>query len=483
MNNPPPAATIDCPMRHFRVLIAAAALLVAGASVAAETLTPDPFAPFSAAFGRAIKTSEEAEQYRELFAAILRRVQRTYAQEVELAPLVDAAVKALVPLKPAAGEPASVFKSAVSAALALLDPYSTYYDAREFRDQRSAMSGTFSGLGLQVDLSEEGLVRIVSTMENAPAARAGLQSGDLIARLDEHPVLGMTLQEAISRMRGEPGTPISLTILRAGNELAVSLVRETIGRQALRWSFEDDVLVLKLAMFNDSIASELHKALDEATAQRTPRAVVLDMRGNPGGRLDQALAIADAFLANGEITSLRGRTERNRRSWKADPEERLAGAPMVVLVDGRSASASELVAAALQDNRRAIVIGQRSFGKGSVQSIVPLGSEKGALRLTTALYHAPSGRAVQRTGVGPDIEVAAAPAPTSRAARREADRNRALPGADEPSAPKARVEGVRCTPAKASDPVLACALAYLRAGALEPFLAALAPLKPELRAP
>jgi carboxyl-terminal processing protease len=220
----------------------------------------------------------------------------------------------------------------------------------------------------------------------------------------------------------------------------------------------------------------MEKAIAEATAIQQPRGVVLDMRGNGGGLFRQAVMTADAFLSEGEIVSLRSRTAANGRTWQADPLEELAGVPMVVLIDGRSASAAELVAAALQENGRATVMGQRSFGKGSVQSIVSLGAGKGALRLTTALYQGPSGRTVQRTGVGPDIELVAAPGNTAGARRREADRAHALPGADEPPPPKARVEQSRCAAAQANvDPALACALGFLGAGGIDGFLIALEP--------
>ncbi len=277
-------------------------------------------------------------------------------------------------------------------------------------------------------------------------------------------------------MRGEPGTPIELTIRRAGqaDEFSVSLVRETIRTQVLRWSMEGEVLVLRLASFTGPVSAAMEKAIAEATATRQPRGIVLDMRGNPGGMFRQAVATADAFLGEGEIVSLSGRNPANRRTWQANAAELLAGVPMVVLIDGRSASASELVAAALQENGRATVMGQRSFGKGSVQSVVSLGADKGALRLTTALYYGPSGRSVQRTGVGPDIELVAAPANTAGARRREADRAQALPGADEPLPPKARVEQSRCAAAQANvDPALACALAFLDAGAIDTFLVTL----------
>jgi carboxyl-terminal processing protease len=279
-------------------------------------------------------------------------------------------------------------------------------------------------------------------------------------------------------MRGQPGSPITLTIRRDGldEEFSVTLVREIIRIQPLRWSMEEGVLVLRLASFTATSTSALQQAIEEASATATPRAVVLDVRGNGGGLLRQAISTADLFLGDGDIVSLRGRTLGNQRSWRADPAEHLAGVPMVVLIDRRSASAAELVAAALQENGRATVMGQRSFGKGSVQSILPLGAEKGALKLTTALYHGPSGRTVQRTGVGPDIELVAAPETTASRARREADRERALPGADEPPPPKARVEQSRCAlPREPFDAGLACALAFLKAGELGSFLVALEP--------
>jgi carboxyl-terminal processing protease len=286
----------------------------------------------------------------------------------------------------------------------------------------------------------------------------------------------MTLADAIARMRGQPGSPIALTVRRSGSEdeFAVSLVRETIRTQPLRWSMEGDVLVLRLTSFNTSLPAMLENAIADAIAKGRPRAVVLDMRGNGGGLLRPAVTTADTFLRAGDIVSLRGRTPSNQRTWQADPNEQLAGVPMVVLIDGRSASAAELVAAALQENGRAIVMGQRSFGKGSVQSIVSLGGDKGALRLTTALYYGPSGRTVQRTGVGPDVELVAAPGSTAGSGRREADRAQALPGADEPLPPKARVEQSRCPlPRKDVDPALACALVFLGAGGVETFIAAL----------
>jgi carboxyl-terminal processing protease len=466
------------PLPPFLRACAAAWLLAAsGVLFAAQSVTDELLAPLESAYLRAVKSGEQAELHRELFGTVLRRVHRGYAREVDVPVLIAAALKMLEPLPPGSGEPAEVFRKAINAALATLDPHSRYLDPIAASLQRSGITGRFGGLGLQVDMVD-GLVRVVALMPGTPAERAGLQSGDLIVRFNDQPVQGMTLAEAVFRMRGKPGTPIELMIRRGGNEDAfrVSLVRELIGSEPVRWSKEGDVLVLRLASFSGLVSSTLGRAITDAAAAGIPRAVVLDLRGNRGGLFRQALITADAFLGNGDIVSLRGRSADDRRTWRADVNEQFAGVPMVVLIDGRSASAAELVAAALQENGRATVMGQRSFGKGSVQSMIPLGDEKGMLRLTTGLYYGPSGRSVQRTGVGPDIELLPAREAGARAPRREADRANGLPGADEPAPPQARIEEARCAVARKNlDPGLACALAFIEAGGLDGFLVALQP--------
>ena len=465
------------PLRAFSAVVAWLFVAAGALAAASPAVTDEILAPLTSAYVRAVKPGEDAELHRDLFPVVLQRVQRSYAREVDVEALVEAALKAIEPLEPRSGEPAEVFRKAINAALASLDPHSRYLDARAQINYRSAITGTFGGLGLEVDMVD-GLVRVVRPMAGTPAARAGLQRGDLIVRFDGEPVLGMPLADAISRMRGQPGTPISLTIRRAGrdHEFTVSVVRETIRRQVLRWSMEGDVLVLRLASFTGTVTAMLEAALDEATATANPRGIVLDMRGNGGGMLRQAVTTADTFLSEGTIVSLRGRTPSNQRSWQADSLERLAGVPMVVLIDGRSASAAELVAAALQENGRATVMGQRSFGKGSVQSILSLGPDRGALRLTTSLYIGPSGRSVQRTGVGPDIELLTSAQTPTPGVRREADRTLALPGSDEPLPPQARVEQSRCgRPGEEDDRALACAIAFIHAGGIERFLAVLPP--------
>ena len=471
----------------------AAAWLLVGAGepfAASRPVTDEVLAPLTSAYMRAVKPGEQADLHRELFRTVLDRVHRSYPRDVDVPAFVAEALKTIEPLEPQSGEPADVFRKSINAALAWLDPHSHSLEPTAQAGELSALEGAFGGLGLEVEMVDR-LLRVVASIPGAPAARAGLQSGDLILRLDDQPVQGMALTDAVSRMRGEPGTPIVLTIRRAGrgDEFSVSLVREIIGAPVLSWSMESEVLVLRLARFTGAVSAALEKAIAEATAVRQPRGVVLDLRGNLGGALRPAVRTADAFLAAGEIGSMRGRNAAGWRTWQADPAELLIGMPMVVLIDGGSASASELVAAALQDNGRATVMGQRSFGKGSVQSILPLGAGKGALYLTTALYHGPSGRSVQLAGVGPDIELLGTSENRTWEWRREADRAHALPGTGEPPPPKARVDESRCAAPRQQggsrteeggmssqakvDPALACALVFLDAGGIDAFLTAL----------
>lgn len=455
----------------LRIGAAAWLLLAAGASLAAAAVPPDdPVADLQAAWALAVPPGEQADFYKDLFANVLQRVQRSYATEVDLRKLTAAAQNAIAGRR-AGQEPAEVFGQAMNAALRTLDNYSRYLDPRARGEDRASSSGSFGGLGMEVE-SAEGAVRVVAPMPDGPAWKAGVQTGDLIVRVDDLPLAGIPLADAIAKMRGQPGTPVTITIRRTGQteEFTVALTRDTIRRQVLRWSMEGDVLVLRLGVFNTAVAASLQRAIEEATAAHAPRAVVLDLRGNPGGLLREAVQTADTFLSHGAIVSLQGRTPSNQRSWEADANELLAGTPMVVLIDRRSASASELVAAALQENGRAIVMGQRSFGKGTVQTTFPLGEEiKGALKLTTSTYHGPSGRTVQSAGVMPDVELlaaTAAPTMTSMASSGE-------------QGPRARIEQARCGAViKSPDPALSCALAFLQAGSLDDFMARVAPPAP-----
>lgn len=459
----------------FAALAATVLLLAGGASMAASPAAADEAALGSLqdAYARSVAPGEEASLYRELLATVLQRVKRSSAVHVELTALAADAMKAVEPLPAGVGDPSAVFKKAIHAALQPIDPYSRYFDARTFGNERGELSGSFGGLGLEVE-SSGGAVRIVAPMPGGPAARAGLAPGDLIVRVDEQPLSGLPLADAIARMRGQPGTPVSITIQRAGavSELTVSLTRDTIRRQSLRSSMEGEVLVLRLAVFSDTVSASLEQVITQAIAENPPKAVVLDMRGNPGGLLREAVKVADAFLSAGEIVTLRSNSPARSRAWQADTGELLAGLPMVVLIDRRSASASELVADALQHNSRATVMGQRSFGKGSVQTTFPLGEHRGAIKLTTAIYHGPSGQTVHRAGVAPDIELL-------DSTRAESSRNwpdgTLRPTETEPSRKAhARVDPARCATQAVPDPALSCAVAYLRAGSIEAFVARLA---------
>lgn len=439
-------------------LVAAAAL----PSLAAAAAPDEPIASLQAAYAAAVPPGAEADRYRELFDTVLRRVQRSYAKEVDMPALVAKATASLAALPVDTRDPLEVFRTAINEALGTLDNYTRYRDPQAYSNERSDAGGSFGGLGLEVE-SSEGAVRVVAPSPDSPAERAGLLAGDLIVGVDGRPLLGVPLSEAIARMRGEPGTAVSVSVRRPGrdDEFTVSLKRDTIRRQALRWGMEGEVLVLRLSTFSAPVTAAIADAIGKATATHTPRGVVLDMRGNGGGLLREAVTTADTFLAKGAIVSLRGRTGVVLRSWQADAAELLAGLPMVVLVDRRSASASELVAAALQDNGRARVMGQRSFGKGTVQSTYGLGEGLGAIKLTTSYYIGPSGRSVQGAGVEPDIELLTGTVTPPEAA--------ALVPA------QLRLPQDRCAMHPVGqDPALACALAYLRSGSLEAFAAATA---------
>lgn len=446
------------------------ALGACAAALAVEPAAPNPddeaVAALQAAYARAVVPGEAADAHRALLASALSRIKRSHATEVDLPALAAVAAKALEPVAPGTGEAAETFRKAINQALRSLDPHSRYLDARAHANERSESSGSFSGLGMQVEPAD-GAVRVVSPIPGGPAERAGVQAGDLIVRIDDQPLAGVALADAVARMRGEPGTAISITVRRAGSaqERTLALTRDTIRRQLLFASRDDGVLVLRLTSFSGPATHELGRAIHEAAVDGGVRALVLDLRGNPGGLLREAIKVADLFLASGEIVSVRGNGPARQRAWLADPDEMLAGVPMVVLIDGRSASASELVADALKHHGRATVIGQRSLGKGSVQTTFTLGEQQGALKLTTALYHGPSGLSLDRVGVYPDVELV----PPSAAEARDAAARRPVAA----GVPR-RADPARCAPPKAADPVLACAMAYLAAGNTEAFMAGLA---------
>lgn len=445
-------------MGRLLIRIVFAALLAVGADVHAGSID-EAIASMQAAYARAAKPGAEADNHRELFTPLFQRVQRSYAVDVDVDALADAANAAIADIPDATGDAAATFSKAVQAALRKLDPYSRYIDMRSYANERSESSGAFGGVGLQLEGRDAG-VRIVAVTPEGPAARAGIKAEDLIVRLDDFALAGVPLSEAVGRMRGAPGTPITLTVRREGSaqEITVSVVREEIKRQLLRASMEGDTLVLRLSTFTGPVTAELERAIAQATAKGKPRSVVLDLRGNTGGLLLEAIKTADLFLSEGVIVSLKGRTPWNQRTWNAEAPQVLAGLPMVVLVDARSASASELVAAALQENGRATVMGEKSYGKGTVQSTYPLGDGKGALKITTAHYYGPLGHSLNKTGLVPDIEFAGK-------------------ASDGVANAKLRIEQARCG-AGHSDAGVGCAVSFLASGGIDAFASAFADVSP-----
>ena len=339
--------------------------------------------------GAASPNSTETYKQLNLFGEVFERVRADYVDDVSDNSLVE---------------------SAINGMLTSLDPHSNYLNTKNFNDMKVQTRGEFGGLGIEVSM-ENGLVKVVSPIDDTPAARAGLKPGDLITHLDGDPVQGMTLPEAVEKMRGPVSSEIKLTIRREGRDpFDVKLIRATIKIQSVRSHLEgDNIGYVRVTTFNEQTDTGLNNAMKSLKQQAGNKlvGVVLDLRNNPGGLLDQAVSVSDAFLEKGEIVSTRGRRGEDAQRYNARAGDIAAGLPMVVLINGGSASASEIVAGALQDHHRAILLGTRSFGKGSVQTIIPLPGH-GAMRLTTARYYTPSGRSIQAKGIDPDIIVEAA---------------------------------------------------------------------------
>src|ERR1700740_1380547 len=339
----------------------------------------------------AASSGNSAETYKQLnlFGEVFERVRAEYVDDVRDDTLVE---------------------SAINGMLTSLDPHSNYLNTKNFNDMKVQTRGEFGGLGIEVSM-ENGLVKVVSPIDDTPAARAGLKPGDLITHLDGDPVQGMTLPEAVEKMRGSVSSEIKLTIRREGKDpFDVKLIRATIKIQSVRSHLEgENIVYIRITTFNEQTDVGLNNAMKNLKQQAGGKllGVILDLRNDPGGLLDQAVAVADAFLEKGEIVSTRGRRSEDAQRYNARPGDIAAGLPVAVLINGGSASASEIVAGALQDHHRAILLGTKSFGKGSVQTIIPLPGH-GAMRLTTARYYTPSGRSIQARGIDPDIVVEAA---------------------------------------------------------------------------
>jgi carboxyl-terminal processing protease len=332
-----------------------------------------------------------SDTYRELnlFGDVFERVRADYVERPDDSKLVE---------------------SAINGMLAGLDPHSSYMDPKSFRDMQVQTRGEFGGLGIEVTM-EDGLVKVVAPIDDTPAAKAGVMANDIITHLDDEAVQGLTLNQAVDKMRGPVNTKIKLTIMRKGADkpIEVSIVRDIIRVKSVRWHPEGgDVGYIRITQFNEQTTDGLKQAINDLNSQLGADKVkgyVVDLRNNPGGLLDQAISVSDTFLEKGEIVSTRGRNPEETQRFNARPGDMTKGKPLIVLINGGSASASEIVAGALQDHKRATLIGTRSFGKGSVQTIIPLGAGNGALRLTTARYYTPAGRSIQAKGISPDIEV------------------------------------------------------------------------------
>jgi carboxyl-terminal processing protease len=331
-----------------------------------------------------------ADTYRQLnlFGDVFERVRSDYVEKPDDSKLIE---------------------SAVNGMLSGLDPHSSYMDPKSFRDMQVQTRGEFGGLGIEVTM-EDGLVKVVAPIDDTPAAKAGIMANDIITHLDDEQVQGLTLNQAVEKMRGPVNTKIRLKVMRKGQDkpIEVTIVRDVIRVRSVRSRLEgDDVGYIRVTQFNEQTTDGVRKALADLSAQAGDKlkGYILDLRNNPGGLLDQAISVSDAFLDKGEIVSTRGRNADESQRFNARSGDLAKNKPIIVLINGGSASASEIVAGALQDHRRGTIVGSRSFGKGSVQTIIPLGSGNGALRLTTARYYTPSGKSIQAKGITPDIEV------------------------------------------------------------------------------
>lgn len=337
---------------------------------------------------KATKPAEEADTYEllNLFGEVMERAKTSYVEEVDDKKLIE---------------------SAINGMLVSLDPHSSYLDAQSYKYMNEQTKGKFGGLGIEVTM-ENGVVKIVSPIDDTPAAKAGLKPGDYITNIDGEQVIGMSLNDAVDKMRGKVGSKVKLTIRRVGEKpFEVTLKREEVKIQSVKNDIKSgDVAYIRITSFSGDTDKMVEKAIKQAKKELKGniKGVVLDVRNNPGGLLDQAVNISDLFLDKGEIVSTRSRNEEDTVRYTAKEGDITEGLPIVVMINDGSASASEILAGALQDHKRAIILGEKSFGKGSVQTVVPLG-KYGAMRLTTARYYTPSGRSIQATGIIPDVEV------------------------------------------------------------------------------
>jgi carboxyl-terminal processing protease len=365
----------------FRTSLLAATALAAGIVIGGIA-----FHATSVRAQQAASSSPNTYEQLNLFGEVFERIRDNYVEPTDDEKLIEAAVNGM---------------------LTSLDPHSSYLNQKDFQDMQVQTKGEFGGLGIEVTM-EDGLIKVVSPMDGTPAAEAGLQPGDLISALDGQPIMGLSLNDAVEKMRGEVGSSIKITIIRGNQDpFDVTLKRAVIAVKSVRWELEQgNIGYVRISSFSEKTDSGLKDALAKLkdATKNDIQGLVLDLRNNPGGLLDQAIDVCDDFMDKGEIVSTRGRKAEEAQRWNAEAGDLMDGKPIVILINGGSASASEIVSGALQDQRRAILLGTKSFGKGSVQSIIPIPNH-GAIRLTTARYYTPSGRSIQAKGIEPDIEV------------------------------------------------------------------------------
>ena len=322
-------------------------------------------------------------KYLNLFGEAFEKIKNNYVEDVSSKDLIESAIEGM---------------------LGSLDPHSTFLNNQELNELKVQTKGEFGGLGIEVTL-ENGFVKVISPIDDTPASKAGIKAGDMITHLDDEPVLGMTLSEAVSIMRGKVGSKIKLTVSREDNQtLQIEIVRAIIQLKAVKAKIENNIGYIRVSSFNQKVDTQIIKAIKDFKKKEKVIGYILDLRNNPGGLLDQAVSVTDIFLNQGEIVSTRGRFDREGSRYNAIKRDLTEGLPLVVLINQGSASASEIVAGALQDHKRAIIMGTKSFGKGSVQTIIPSGEDV-ALKLTTAKYYTPMGRSIQKNGIDPDILV------------------------------------------------------------------------------
>lgn len=422
-------------MRKYLLLLTASVLPMAA-------YMPEVYAKETAKVQEVATPEESTYELLNLFGDVFERIKSDYVEEVTDKKLVE---------------------SAINGMLTSLDPHSSYLDEKNFKEMQVQTKGEFGGLGIEVTM-ENGVVKVVSPIDDTPAFKAGVKAGDFITMIDDEQVMGMVLSDAVSRMRGKVGTKIKLTIVREGISEPIEFVitRDIIRIQSVRAHAEGDVGYVRITSFSEQTSENLEDSVKKLKSDiKNMKGLVLDLRNNPGGLLDQAIAVSDAFLEKGEIVSTRDRVPENTKRYNATSGDILNGLPVVVLINNGSASASEIVAGALQDQKRAIILGTKSFGKGSVQTLIPL-KDHGAIKLTTSRYYTPSGTSIQAKGIEPNIVVEAAKlvAVESNFDRSEADLRGRLANDDEikkskelnlDNAPFAKENNGKETPKKPKD--------------------------------